>query len=101
MSTELLQSMVEKLGLQEVADKIGYNKSAVCHVVKGSYKGKPDRIIAAVEAAYSQRPVECPILGEIALSRCVEERSRPFAATNSIRVMLARTCPKCQITAQG
>ena len=87
--------MVEKLGLQEVADRIGYTKSAVCHVLKGSYKGKPDKILAAVEEKYSQSPVECPVLGEIAFSRCVEERNRPFAATNPLRVQLYRMCKEC------
>lgn len=101
MSKELLQSMVEKLGLDEVANRIGKSKSAVCHVAHGTYKGKPDRILAAVEEKFSQRSVECPVLGNITLARCTEEKSRPFAATNSIRVMLARTCPKCQKTAQG
>lgn len=87
--------MVKKLGLQEVSDRIGYTKSAVCHVLKGSYKGRPDRILKAVEEKFSQETVECPVLGEIALSRCVEERSRPFAATNPLRVQLYRMCKEC------
>jgi hypothetical protein len=90
--------MVEKLGLPEVARRIGYNKSAVCHVLKDSYKGKPDRILKAAEETFSQAIVECPVLGEIALSRCVEERGRPFAAVNPIRVSLARMCPRCTRT---
>jgi len=99
MSKELLQQMVEKLGLQEVAQTIGYNKTAVCHVLKGNYRGKPDRILKAVEEKFSQQPVECPVLGQIPLSKCVEERNRPFAAVNPIRVRLARTCPKCKMGA--
>ncbi len=98
MSKELLQQMVEKLGLQEVARQIGYNKSAVCHVLKGNYKGKPDRILNATEEKYSQQPVECPVLGEIPLSRCVEERNRPFTPVNPLRVRLAKTCPRCTRT---
>lgn len=94
--TDLLQQMVEKLGLAEVAERIGYNKSAVCHVVKGSYKGNPARLLKAVEEKFSEEAVLCPVLGEIALYRCVEERNRPFAPTNPLRVRLARTCPKCR-----
>ncbi len=93
---ELLQQMVETLGLQEVAEQIGKSKSALCHVVNGTYRGRPDRILLAVEQRYSQRTVECPVMGDITLSRCVEERNRPFAAVNPIRVRLARTCPKCE-----
>lgn len=96
MSMELLQQMVEKLGLQEVAKQIGYNKSAVCHVLKGSYRGNPGRVLKAVEDKFSQQAVECPVMGTIPLSRCVENRNLPFSSANPIRVMLARTCPKCR-----
>jgi hypothetical protein len=95
MNVDELQRIVEKEGLEVVAERIGYAKSAVCHVVRGTYKGRPDRILIAAEEKYSQENVECPVLGDITLSRCVEERHRPFAAVNPIRVRLARTCPKC------
>ena len=95
MSAELLQQMVEKIGLQEVAGRIGYSKSAVCHVLRGTYKGKVEKILIAAEQAFSVEQVRCPVLGDIPLHRCVEEQSRPFSAANRIRVSLARTCPKC------
>ena len=95
MSRELLQQMVEKLGLAEVSAAIGYTKGAVCHVMRGTYKGRADRILAAVEEKFSQRLVECPVLGQISLARCTEEKARPFSAANTIRVALARTCPRC------
>ncbi len=95
-SLNLLSDMVEKLGLAAVAEAIDYSKSAVCHVQKGTYKGKAEKVLAAVEQAFSQRPVECPILGEISYSRCIEEKNRPFAATNPLRVRLARTCRTCE-----
>ena len=96
MSIELLRQMVDTLGLQEVAGRIGKSKTAVCHVLRGTYKGRPDRILKLVEEKFSMDVVRCPVLGEIALSRCVEERNRPFAAVNPIRVRLARTCPRCE-----
>lgn len=96
MSKELLQQMVDRLGLQEVSRRIGYTKGAVCHVLKGSYKGNPGRILKATEDKFSQQAVECPVLGEIPLSRCVEERNRPPSSVNPIRVMLARACPQCR-----
>ncbi|HPP07199.1 MAG TPA: hypothetical protein PLW88_07485 [Syntrophorhabdaceae bacterium] len=92
----LLQQMVEKLGLSHVADAIGYNKTAVCHVLKGTYRGKPDKILKAVENKFSQQPVECPVLGRIALARCVEERNKPFAPVNPLRVRLIKTCKSCR-----
>jgi hypothetical protein len=95
MTVPELQQIVETEGLQAVSDRLGVNKSTVCHVVRGTYRGKPDRILQAAEAVYSQRPVECPVLGDITLCHCIEEKNRPFSAVNPIRVSLARTCPKC------
>jgi len=95
MKNSLLQQMVDKIGLQEVAGRIGKSKSAVCHVLRGTYKGKADNILRAVEQAFSVEQVCCPVLGDIPLHRCIEEQNRPFFATNPIRVSLARTCPTC------
>jgi hypothetical protein len=94
-SLNLLNEMVEKLGLTAVAEAIKYSKSAVCHVQRGTYKGKAEKVLAKVEEVFSQHPVECPVLGEILYSRCIEEKNRPFAATNPLRVRLARTCRTC------
>lgn len=92
----LLNDMVEKLGLTEVASRTGYSKSAICHVQKGTYKGKAEKVLEKVRNIFSMEAVCCPILGEIPLSRCVEEKNRPFAATNPLRVRLARTCKNCK-----
>jgi len=91
----LLNDMVKKLGLAEVAVRTGYSKSAICHVQKGTYKGKAEKVLDAVRNVFSMEPVNCPVLGEIPLSRCVEEKNRPFAATNPLRVRLARACRGC------
>ncbi len=95
MNADLLQQMVEKIGLQEVAGRIGYSKSAVCHVLRGTYKGKTEKVLVAAEQAFSVEQISCPVLGDIPLHRCIEEQNRPFFATNPIRVSLARTCPTC------
>jgi DNA transposition AAA+ family ATPase len=39
--------MVDKIGLQEVAGRIGYSKRAVCHVLRGTYKGKTENVLVA------------------------------------------------------
>lgn len=95
MTTAELQQIVETEGLQAVSDRLGVSKSTVCHVVRDTYRGKPDRILQLAEEAYSQRLVECPVLGGIAYSRCIQERTKPFSAVNPLRVQLGRTCPKC------
>ncbi len=89
------QHIVEKEGLGVVSKRLGVSPSAICHIVKGTYKARPDRILRLAEEAYSQQIIECPVLGEIALSRCIQEKNRPFAAINPTRAKLARTCPRC------
>lgn len=96
MENNLVRQMVDRIGLEGVARKIGRSKSAVCHVLRGTYKGNPDNIIALVERAFSVEAIECPVLGNIPLNRCIEEQGKPFAVTNRIRVALARTCPACE-----
>jgi hypothetical protein len=39
--------------------------------------------------------IDCPIIGEIPLNICVDNQSRPFAATNPMRVRLHRACKAC------
>lgn len=91
----LLKQMVDELGETEVARRIGYSKSAICHVMNGSYRGNPEKVLAAVRLVFDATPVPCPVLGEITLGRCAHERTRPFRATNPVRVRLAKTCRAC------
>jgi len=88
--------MVDELGLSEVALRTGYSKSALCHVQGGTYKGRAEKVLMRIEEIFSTRPVACPVLGEITFSRCAEERCRPFAAVNPVRVKLAKTCKTCK-----
>jgi hypothetical protein len=95
-SLNLLNEMVEKLGLQAVAERTCYSKSALCHVQRGTYKGKVERVLEAVRNTFDQTTVSCPVLGDISYARCIEEKNRPFAAVNPLRVRLAKTCKTCQ-----
>jgi hypothetical protein len=95
-SLKLLNEMVARIGLAGVSEKIGYSKSAICHVQRGTYRGKADKVLEAARRAFDTSAVSCPALGEISFARCIEERNRPFAAVNPLRVMLARTCRTCE-----
>lgn len=75
-----------------VAKRLGVSGSQVSHVVARSYAGRYDRIEQLVRAAYMGATVDCPVLGEIALDRCLDEQTRPFAATSSVRTRLFRAC---------
>jgi len=92
---ELLRRVVAEHGQAEVARRIGKSDSAVCQVLSGKYQGSTENILQRVEEVFGQSTVVCPIVGEISLGKCAENRKRPFAATNPTRVALFRACPKC------
>jgi hypothetical protein len=92
---KLLSDVVAAVGLKAVAARTGYSPSAICHVQRGTYRGNGAKVLEAVRAAFDESLVPCPVLGDISYSRCIEEKNRPFAATNPLRVKLAKTCRNC------
>jgi hypothetical protein len=54
-----------------------------------------------IEGVYKGVMVDCPIIGEIPKQRCMEHQSRPFAATNPLRVQLYRACKTCPENRSG
>ena len=75
-----------------VAARIGYSAAVVNQVLKGTYKGDVNRVREAVEGGLLGAAVECPVLGELARHRCLENQRRAFGATNPVRVELYRAC---------
>ncbi|WP_457571288.1 hypothetical protein [Desulfovulcanus sp.] len=92
---ELLRAMVARLGQAGVAWQIGYSRSAVCHVLNGTYKGDARRLLARVRSRFADYQVNCPVLGTITLARCLEEQSKPFVASG-LRVQLKKACARCE-----
>lgn len=78
-----------------VAKRIGYSSAVVSQTLKGTYAGDLSAVQRAVEGALMGLTVECPIVGELPRHRCLEYQRRGFAATNPLRVALARACPDC------
>lgn len=93
---ELLRRAVSEAGSQaKVAAKLGYSSATVSQLLSGSYNGSSDTVLTRVFEVYGGQVVGCPILGDIALCRCVDERRRPFSATNPRRVRMYRACKGC------
>lgn len=92
---DLLRAKCAEMGQAEVARRLHYSPSAINQAIKGSYQGDLTNLLTRVEEIFGQSTVVCPIVGEITLGKCAENRKRPFAATNPIRVALFRACPKC------
>ena len=73
----------------------GFPSPAVINqVIKGKYPSARgiERLRNLFEGAYLGHTVDCPILGDLARDACLRHQSRPFAATNPMRVQLYRAC---------
>lgn len=82
-------------GQSATARRIGYSATVVCQVLKGTYKGDLNRVQSAVEGALMHATVDCPVIGDLPLQRCIEHQRGPRRFTNPMRVQLAHTCPTC------
>jgi transcriptional regulator with XRE-family HTH domain len=92
---DLLRRVVDEHGQAEVARRIGRSTAAVNQVLHGKYNGNPERILELIAAEFGSETVQCPVMGEIALARCTEERNKPFRATNPQRRRLYLACRDC------
>lgn len=82
-------------GVSSTASRIGYSPSVGSQVLSKTYRGRLDKIEAAVRGAFMGATVQCPVLGELAHDKCLYHQGRKFAPTNPTRVALSRTCPTC------
>lgn len=78
-----------------IARRVGYDPAVISRVLKGTYTGSLQAVQQAVESRLLQGRTDCPVLGDIAEVRCLENQRLPFAATNPTRVQLHATCPTC------
>lgn len=92
---KVLNAAVEEFGQAEVARRIGKSSAAVSQVRSGTYQGKPDRILELVDAEFGSAEIDCPVMGRVPLARCIEERTKPFRATNPQRRQLYQACQRC------
>lgn len=75
-----------------VARRLSVSGSQISHVLANNYAGRLDRIEQLVRGVYLGATVSCPVLGDIGRDRCLEEQSRTYAATSSVRVRLFHAC---------
>jgi len=89
---EVLAAQCRRRSQAAVAEDLGVSPAMVNQSLRGRYRGDTERLQALVEGAYMGRTVPCPVLGEVALNQCLDHQTRPFAATNPVRVALYRAC---------
>ncbi len=89
---DVLKSSCQERGLTTVGKQLGYSKTTISQVINRKYPGDLERIQKQVEAQLMQNQVECPFLGDIALSICLQHQERKFSVTNPMRVQMYRAC---------
>jgi DNA-binding transcriptional regulator YdaS (Cro superfamily) len=93
----LLRNRCEKIGQSAVARELGYSPAAVNQALSGKYRSALTALLTRVEELYGATLVECPVVGEITLAKCSENRRRPFTAINPTLVRLYRECKECSV----
>jgi transcriptional regulator with XRE-family HTH domain len=93
---DLLRDAVAEHGSQaKVGKRLGYSSATVSQVLSGNYGGQLDAFLTRVEEVFGKAEISCPVLGEILLPECVEERRKPFTTANPHRVRMFQACRVC------
>ena len=82
-------------GAAKVAAELGTSDSLISQL-RGNTYPSPQKWYPKIVAHYGNETVICPTLGEIALSRCSEEKHKPAAAPSAAYVQQRRACSKCR-----
>jgi hypothetical protein len=93
---ELLRMRCGELGQSEVARRINKSPSAVNQILHGNYEADPGAVLLAVEETFGGTTIVCPVMGEIPLKRCADERKTPLSASSPRRIRMHRACKECE-----
>jgi hypothetical protein len=97
-TTELLplfKAKVDEIGQAEVSRRIGKSSSAICQLYHGTYPADPAGLLRRFEEEFCGTTVVCPVMGEITLKRCSDERTTPFSASSPRRIRMHQACKEC------
>jgi len=91
----LFKAKVDELGQVGVARRIGRSTSTVCQLYNGTYPSDPAGVLRKFEEEFCSTTINCPVMGQITLKRCSEERATPFSASSPRRVKMSQACKEC------
>lgn len=92
---ELLRSAVAATSQSDVSRKIQISKTAICQILKGTYKSSAESIRDSVIRHLAPKEIDCPEHGRISTEVCDVEQRTPFAATSGERVRRWKACRAC------
>lgn len=80
-------------GEEQAARTIGYSKTVVYEVLRNRYRGRLDRVAAAIRAALMRDVLICPALRrEISGAQCLANQSRPYSTASPEAARLYHAC---------
>ena len=92
----LLRRVCDESSQAAVARRIGKSSAVICGILKGTYKGDTEGVLALIEEKWGSSSVSCPGLGEsISLARCAAYRKRPWASINQEWIRMFNACRSC------
>jgi len=78
----ILRDQCEQSSITDVAEKVGYGRSAISLALSGKYPGGTAKIAAKVIATFTDS-VQCPHLGhDIIQAACADHQSRPMPTSD-------------------
>jgi hypothetical protein len=87
-----LAEAVNAKSLRLVGERLTVSSGMLSNVLANKYRGDLGKIEARVRGAFMNETVACPVLGEIGRDRCLEEQTKDFTGTSSMRTRLHHAC---------
>lgn len=80
-----------------VAKRIGVSSTMVSQCLNRVYTGDYEGLKTAVRANLMAERVACPVMGDLAMSACLEHQGlvRRGVRSSELRLRLMRACPRC------
>lgn len=90
----VLKDEAERSSLRRLGEKLGYSKTALSMILRGTYYGKTDKAAAAVRHALLR--YTCPHSGEtMSATACRTIAHAPPPTHNPIKMQQWRACQNC------
>lgn len=93
----VLQEKCTLASQRQVAEHLGVSNAVISQALKQKYPGDISSLEKKVRGAFMGETVNCPVLGELDLNKCMQHQSEKMSAVNPLRVQLYRACNgKCE-----
>ncbi|MBL4797616.1 MAG: helix-turn-helix transcriptional regulator [Oleispira sp.] len=88
----VLQEKCSLASQRKVAEHLGVSNAVISQVLKQKYPGDVSRLEKKVRGAWMGETVNCPIMGELDLNKCLQYQDAKMSVVNPLRVQLYRAC---------